>query len=173
MEKLSQHDLVFLDIGSGKPERKPPNWWHLDIRRLPGVDFVADARKLPFPDNSWDGITARDVIEHLPWRDISDTLLEWLRVLKPGGWIEIQTPDAMQLADILDNRNHLSTRSSNEPDWMYFNRVAYGHQDYPENTHCSYFKQEWLISLMEEAGFKNIESISADVPMSFVLRGYK
>jgi len=35
-------------------------------------------------------ITSWHVIEHV--RDVRDTLAEWYRVLKPGGWVMIETP---------------------------------------------------------------------------------
>ena len=44
---------------------------------------VSDARKLPFPDNSFDVVTSIGLMEHLP--DYSPILKEAYRVLKPGG----------------------------------------------------------------------------------------
>jgi SAM-dependent methyltransferase len=50
----------------------------------PDVEFVeADAGRLPFPDGSFEAVTARQVLFHLP--DISAALAEAHRVLVPGG----------------------------------------------------------------------------------------
>jgi ubiquinone/menaquinone biosynthesis C-methylase UbiE len=46
---------------------------------------------LPFPDRTFDVLTAWHVIEHVP--DVAVTLAEWRRVLKPGGLLVIETPD--------------------------------------------------------------------------------
>lgn len=51
-----------------------------------------DGLALPFPDASFDVLTAWHVIEHV--YDVSATLTEWGRVLRPGGLLVIATPDA-------------------------------------------------------------------------------
>jgi SAM-dependent methyltransferase len=58
-----------------------------------GLDCtVFDGFNLPFPDNSFDCVTAWHVIEHV--EDAEKTLREWLRVLRPGGLLVIETPNA-------------------------------------------------------------------------------
>lgn len=47
--------------------------------------------KLPFPNETFDVITAWHVIEHVT--SVADTLAEWRRVLKPGGVLVMETPD--------------------------------------------------------------------------------
>lgn len=58
----------------------------------------ADVRKLPFKDNYADYILARQIIEHIPIREVIKTMREWLRVLKPGGSMVITCPDFNYLA---------------------------------------------------------------------------
>ena len=45
--------------------------------------ICADAAKLPFPDESFDAVTAMDFLEHV--EDINPVFAEISRVLKPGG----------------------------------------------------------------------------------------
>jgi|GEM_PF-4850067 len=52
---------------------------------------VADVKNLPFPDNSFDGVVALEVIEHFFAQE--HFLVELSRVVKPGGTIVISTPD--------------------------------------------------------------------------------
>jgi ubiquinone/menaquinone biosynthesis C-methylase UbiE/uncharacterized protein YbaR (Trm112 family) len=51
---------------------------------------VADAKHLPFKNDSFDTIVAAEIIEHLTVPKIF--IAEWLRVLKPGGSLIIETP---------------------------------------------------------------------------------
>jgi SAM-dependent methyltransferase len=60
--------------------------------RAPRVTFVqGDATDLPFPDASFDLVTMFDLLEHVP--DDAAVAREALRVLRPGGWILVSTPD--------------------------------------------------------------------------------
>ncbi len=51
---------------------------------------VMDAQKLSFPDESFDVITASDVLEHLA--DAPRAVHEWTRVLKPDGVLIVFVP---------------------------------------------------------------------------------
>lgn len=53
-------------------------------------DIVADIRKLPFPDGSFDLVTAFEVLEHLPFADVEVALSELKRV--SGGRALISIP---------------------------------------------------------------------------------
>jgi SAM-dependent methyltransferase len=68
--------LVGLDASSGMVARA--------LEKHAGVEFLqGDAMALPFPDSSFDVVTARHMLYHVP--DVSKALLEARRVLKPGG----------------------------------------------------------------------------------------
>ena len=53
---------------------------------------LAQGDRLPFPDNSFDVLTSWHVIEHVA--DVEATLADWFRVLRPGGVMALETPDA-------------------------------------------------------------------------------
>ncbi len=56
------------------------------------VQFVCgDVTALPFNDHSFDAVTMFDVLEHIP--DHEKAVSEALRVLRPGGFILISTPN--------------------------------------------------------------------------------
>jgi SAM-dependent methyltransferase len=61
--------------------------------RRRGLDCrVVDDFELPFPDGSFDVVTSWHVIEHVD--DVQVALAEWRRVLRPGGILAMETPDA-------------------------------------------------------------------------------
>jgi SAM-dependent methyltransferase len=49
------------------------------------VDVIADGTKLPFQDNQWDFVVSSHCLEH-NW-DTLGALKEWIRVVKPGGFV--------------------------------------------------------------------------------------
>jgi len=62
------------------------------LNRRPNMRFVAgDARQMPFPDASFDMVTMFDLLEHI--EDDAAAAREALRVLRPGGWVLVSTPD--------------------------------------------------------------------------------
>jgi len=52
---------------------------------------VGDATTLPFDDARFDAVTFFDVLEHIP--DDAAAVREALRVLRPGGWLLVTTPN--------------------------------------------------------------------------------
>jgi SAM-dependent methyltransferase len=74
-----------LDIGSGTAHIKDfrTDIISTDILPFPGIDVVADAHRLPFPNDFFAGVVMLDVLHHLE-RPI-EFLEEASRVLKVGG----------------------------------------------------------------------------------------
>ena len=87
-----------LDIGGGTAHIKDvrSDIVSTDILLFPGIDVVADAHRLPFPDESFMGVVMLDVLHHLE-RPI-EFLEEASRVLKPGGRLAMIEPAMTTLA---------------------------------------------------------------------------
>ena len=87
-----------LDIGGGTAHIKDskPDIVSTDILTFPGIDVVADAHRLPFPDQSFSGVVMLDVLHHLE-RPI-EFLQEASRILKPGGRLAMIEPAMTTLA---------------------------------------------------------------------------
>ena len=63
------------------------------------VTYIGNAAKrMPFGDNTFDVVYASHVIEHLPWYQVKLAVREWVRILKPGGALEIWTPHGLRIA---------------------------------------------------------------------------
>jgi SAM-dependent methyltransferase/uncharacterized protein YbaR (Trm112 family) len=106
--------LRILDVGSGEGYEEKnlralcpdAELWGVDIsagmvrqatrNRAPGRLVVAAAEALPFPDNTFDRVVSREVIEHAA--DPAAMLAEIARVLYPGGVAVITTPNGDSLS---------------------------------------------------------------------------
>lgn len=113
---IPRRDLMILDIGSGAG-----NMYHhlsrygdvigvenhpapVQVGQERGYDIrLADAAALPFPAQSFDLVTALDVIEHN--EDDIGLLGEAYRVLRPGGHILISVPAFQWLWSFNDDLN--------------------------------------------------------------------
>jgi predicted SAM-dependent methyltransferase len=93
---------VLINLGSGIHKDKPePGEIRVDRIAHPLVDVVCDLEKFPWPfaDNFADRVWAIHLVEHLrcllvPFMD------EAWRILKPGGEIYIETPNAGASPDL-------------------------------------------------------------------------
>jgi 2-polyprenyl-6-hydroxyphenyl methylase/3-demethylubiquinone-9 3-methyltransferase len=86
------------------------------------IDYrLCSVERLPYDDEVMDSVTCFDVLEHIP--DKQTTLSEIYRVLKPGGWLFLDTLNktfwskllAIWLGEVLFR---LITRGTH--DWRYF-----------------------------------------------------
>ena len=89
----------FLDIGPGS--YPVPGFETLDVVRGPHVTHVGRAESPPFEDNTFDIVHASHVLEHVNWYDVEATVKQWVRILKPGGQLEVWVPDAYKLMKTL------------------------------------------------------------------------
>lgn len=62
----------------------------IDVAMGPGVDYVADAHDLPFPDDAFDMVIAIALLEHVA--DPQRCVTEFGRVLRPDGFVYAITP---------------------------------------------------------------------------------
>lgn len=91
MEPIRDQPLR-LHIGCGRARME--GWVNIDVQALPGVDVVADVTKgLDFPDGRAEAVFAEHFLEHLPLADALAFLRESHRVLAPGCWARLSTPN--------------------------------------------------------------------------------
>lgn len=69
-----------------------PSFENSPLNHQPRVEFVCgDATKLPFEHNTFDAVTMFDLLEHVS--DDKAAIVEAFRVLKPGGYLLLSTPN--------------------------------------------------------------------------------
>lgn len=95
-----------LDIGSGTAHIKNfrPDIVSTDILPFPGIDVLADAHRLPFPNEIFSGVVMLDVLHHLE-RPV-EFLKEASRVLRPGGRLAMIEPAMTMVARGFYHRFH-------------------------------------------------------------------
>lgn len=149
-----------LNIGSG--EQRLDGYENID--RKSGFE----AFPLPYADGTVDEVRASHVLEHFSHMKTGSVLAEWVRVLKPGGLLQIAVPDFEYCA-----RHYLA--GQNIPVQGY---VMGGHVD-ADDHHGAIFDEESLADALRAAGLIGISRWRSDIndcaslPVSLNLQGYK
>lgn len=130
-------------------------------------DINCDIKNLNvFPDNYADEILAVHVIEHF-WRwEVNGVLIEWLRVLKPGGKIILECPNLISACEeFLKNPNINSGpgREGQRSMWVFYGDPRW--KD-PLMVHRWGYTPESLAKVLYGAGFTNMKQ----EPAQFKLR---
>lgn len=148
--------MIGLNIGPGKKD-KIPDFQTLDIIVREDIDFITDASQiLPFQDNTFDVVYASHILEHIEWHKSQQVLIEWTRILKVGGVMEIWCPDILGMAGQL----------LMGCDFKWFTFHVYG-QD-RTGWHKACFTPQYLRELMTNAGLNNVRMLLPEE-----LRGHK
>jgi predicted SAM-dependent methyltransferase len=161
--------LRCLDIGPGYDNRRIEGFETLDISKRDNVDYVADAsERLPFENDTFDIIHASHILEHIDWKKSESTIAEWVRILKPGGQLEVWVPDALKIARafveaeagsyqlIKLNASALNNKYSQGDVCRWFNGRIFSFTD----THRALFSRRYLVKLFRDAGLINVTSLS-------------
>ncbi len=111
---------------------------------------------LPFEDNYFDAVTCCQVFEHFTHSHLH-AVSEIHRVLKPGGLVEIDVPNAVDL------RNRLKVLKGTQITWdyeeHYLNKKPIFYKEHTFfDRHNREFTKKELEILLKAGGFKNIET---------------
>jgi SAM-dependent methyltransferase len=165
-----------LEIGPG-PQRIP-GFETVNVVWAPHVDYVADAgRRLPFEDGTFETVYASHVLEHVAWYRHSDVLREWVRILAPGGALEIWVPDGLKIARSFVQAEDNGDDAFCADGWwkfndahdpcVWFNGRAFSYGDGSgrvgdPNWHLALLSERHLRTLLEQAGLTSLETLTAE-----------
>ena len=90
--------MVKLNLGCGWRDFGS-DWVHIDGGDYDHLNYK-DITKLEFDDESVDLIYASHVLEYFDREEVINVLLEWKRVLKPGGILRIAVPDFKSMTEL-------------------------------------------------------------------------
>jgi predicted SAM-dependent methyltransferase len=149
---------IRLDIGCG--ERPRTGYIGCDVRLLPAVQIVAPAWSIPFPPNSVETIFSRQMIEHLTLKEAIRTLRHWHVILRPGGQLDLNTPDLERTVEQLGlpgdspylKHHHISNTE-------HAMNSLFGWQSNTYDTHRWAYTYATLAQTLSACGFLRIERI--------------
>jgi predicted SAM-dependent methyltransferase len=101
-KKLDQLEPVRLHLGCGG--RLLDGYLNIDgayMQGTPGITIHDLMDKFPLPDNCVDEILSVHVIEHIMPDKVPDLMKEWLRILKPGGFVATEWPDLLKMCKFI------------------------------------------------------------------------
>lgn len=135
---------------------KSEGWEVLNANPASYVDHVCNANDLSrFETDTFAQLYASHVVEHLDYRDeLLRTLLEWNRVLLPGGTVFISVPDIDILSGLLLQKDRLSI----DERFFVMRMIFGGHVD-EYDYHAVGLNQDFLASFLRSAGFVNLRRV--------------
>jgi predicted SAM-dependent methyltransferase len=131
-------------------------WEVLNANSAPYVDHVCNANDLSqFPDDTFAEIYASHVVEHFDYQmELECTLLEWNRVLVPGGKLFVSVPDLDILARLILAKDQLSV----EERFHVMRMIFGGHVD-QYDYHLVGLNEDFLTEFLTVSGFINIRRV--------------
>ena len=151
---------VRLNIGGGKTEIPG----YINVDHLHGLE----AYPLDYPDGSAEEIRASHILEHFPFELSQEVIKDWVRVLAPGGSLQIAVP----------NLDRIFQYYAEEAEMPVEGYLMGAHAN-PDDNHKAIFNARKLRMLMEAAGlvgvreWKSAIQDCASLPVSLNLMGDK
>jgi predicted SAM-dependent methyltransferase len=142
---------IWLHIGCG--EKDYPGFVNIDARPFSHVHIVKDdiTELGDFESESVDLVYMCHILEHFRRDELKKVLKEIWRILHHGGILRISVPDFDKLLLVYE----LSEKNID----AIINQLM-GGQDNPYNIHYSVFTEKSLTTILQEAGFNEIQSWS-------------
>jgi SAM-dependent methyltransferase len=160
-----------LEIGPGRDVLE--GFETLDVTTRHNVTYVGNALRLPLASDTFAVVYASHIIEHVPWYQVEAAIHEWVRVLRPGGVLQIWTPNGLRIAKAFVDAEKDGSLDFHNDGWWRFNperdackwasgRVySYGDgsgRSHP-NWHMSLFSPRYLRRLLANAGLTGVREM--------------
>lgn len=122
------------------------------------ADVKADAKALPYPDNSCGLVFNSNLLEHFDRTERFDAIKEWHRVLKPNGLLITAVPDDETVINIYKDHLHI------DECWNSMMLMIFGIAEGPGMTHRWGYNPRSLWDFIETNGFK-VEILYQGMPV--------
>ncbi|MBB6638139.1 class I SAM-dependent methyltransferase [Cohnella thailandensis] len=149
--RMLENKTLKVNLGSGTLIED--EYINVDMREIDGVDVVADARELPFPEASVSELYLSHIIEHFSEQEMRDKVLpHWYSKIAYGGKIKVICPNWKAMLD---------GYAQGEISYEVLKEVTFGSQEYEGNYHYNMFTPQTLQQMLEEIGFVNVQIIAS------------
>ena len=162
IRRLRRQRGLSLNIGSGG--RGLPDWVNVELRRHRDTTLCLDIRRaLPLANGSVRRILAEHVIEHVDFRsDLPAMLVEFYRVLEPGGRLRIVVPDGERFLMAYASRDaamwrELGWDESHLPEDIFTPMHVVNHIFHQGGEHLFAYDFETLALVLRKAGFSMVK----------------
>jgi len=145
-----------INVGCGFDIRE--GYLNVDFQPFHNPDLVADIRNLNMlPSDYYDEIIAQDCLEHLKRTETQDVLLEWSRLLKPGGILILRIPNILGLLKLFtwDEYKNIEKQQT-------LIQCIFGTQAYNGDYHYTCFTELLIRYYLENAGLTVTSMIPKD-----------
>lgn len=155
--------MTKLNLGGGY--QKIPGYQNLD-RKLGTEVYPLSG----FADGSVDEIRASHILEHFPHGEVGAVLSDWVRALKPDGWLRIAVPDFDWIVKAYSNGLR---------DDPIIQGYLFGGQSDENDFHKALFDKVRLEKALKDAGLQDIQPWESEIqdaarlPVSLNLMGRK
>jgi predicted SAM-dependent methyltransferase len=146
---------LLLDVGAGTHHLD--GWLSLDVRPDDDSLYLDAARPWPLPDRCARGVRSEHMIEHLSFDDARSCICEMYRVLEPGGVCRICTPDLEGIAHAYLGHDERLLELHRKDGYAALTWSHLPNNYMRVGDHRHLFDFDALRSLLEEAGFREIE----------------
>jgi predicted SAM-dependent methyltransferase len=137
---------LYLHLGCGPVDH--PRFVNVDGFPLAHVQYVRPIDDLsPFADGSAALVYACHCLEHFPRQAVPRVLVEWRRVLRPGGILRLSVPDFDRIVEIYEEHGR---------DIGSISQFLMGGQQNAFDFHQVVFNRRSLAALLEQAGLRDV-----------------
>ena len=148
---LVKKGLINVDVIDPELLKKHEGTWRNAVWEKGAVYVQADIRALPFKDNYADEVEMFETLEHIPFRQVVDTLKEIRRVMKRGAKLLVTVPN---FDGLVKDWLTIMVSSFNLADYTKVIETIYGAQTANGQFHNGPFNPAYMNYCMVEAGFK-------------------
>lgn len=158
-----------------------PTEVNVDLRDDPRV-FKCDVRQLPANwSDLFDHVKSHHVLEHFSHTQTEATLDEWIRIVKPGGTLELWLPDLQYAAELMRNGaldTNLLGLIYGDQGHEYWEQPPYGGEvngkfrewSYENNHHRAGFTLPYMSARLEARGLEVVDAQRDGIQFKITVR---